>query len=42
MGEQFERLKQNGKTCSLAFAVKINNWMDGENLELEVKDIKFE
>ena len=41
-GEQFERLKQNGKTCSLAFAVKINNWMDGENLELEVKDIKFE
>ncbi|HHT9138259.1 MAG TPA: single-stranded-DNA-specific exonuclease RecJ [Candidatus Wunengus sp. YC60] len=41
MGEQFERLKQNGKTCSLAFAVKINNWMDGENLELEVKDIKF-
>lgn len=42
MGEQFERLKQNGKTCSLAFAVKINNWMDGENLELEVKDIKFD
>ena len=41
-GEQFERLKQNGKTCSLAFAVKINNWMDGENLELGVKDIKFE
>ncbi|MBI2471724.1 MAG: single-stranded-DNA-specific exonuclease RecJ [Planctomycetes bacterium] len=41
MGEQIERLKQNGKTCSLAFAVKINNWMDGENLELEVKDIKF-
>lgn len=41
-GEQFERLKQNGKTCSLAFAVKINNWMDGENLELEVKDIKFD
>ncbi|HLE16812.1 MAG TPA: single-stranded-DNA-specific exonuclease RecJ, partial [Syntrophales bacterium] len=42
MGEQFERLKQNGKTCSLAFAVKINNWMDGENLELEIKDIKFD
>ncbi len=42
MGEQFERLKQNGKTCSLVFAVKINNWMDGENLELEVKDIKFD
>lgn len=42
MGEQFERIKQNGKPCSLAFAVKINNWMDGENLELEVKDIKFE
>ena len=42
MGERIDRLKQNGKTCSLAFAVKINNWMDGENLELEVKDIKFE
>lgn len=42
MGEQIERLKQNGKTCSLAFAVKINKWMDGENLELEVKDIKFD
>ena len=42
MGEQFERLKQNGKTCSLAFAVKINNWMDGDNLELEIKDIKFD
>ncbi|HHT9115310.1 MAG: single-stranded-DNA-specific exonuclease RecJ [Planctomycetes bacterium] len=42
MGEQFERIKQNGKPCSLAFAVKINNWMDGENLELEVKDIKFD
>ncbi|MEK7749993.1 MAG: single-stranded-DNA-specific exonuclease RecJ [Planctomycetota bacterium] len=42
MGERIDRLKQNGKTCSLAFAVKINNWMDGENLELEVKDIKFD
>ncbi|HHT9146529.1 MAG: single-stranded-DNA-specific exonuclease RecJ [Candidatus Brocadiaceae bacterium] len=42
MGEQFERLQKNGKTCSLAFAIKINNWMDSENLELEVKDIKFE
>ena len=42
MGERIDRLKQNGKPCSLAFAVKINNWMDGENLELEVKDIKFD
>ena len=42
MGERIDRLKQNGKTCSLAFAVKINNWMDGDNLELEVKDIKFD
>lgn len=41
MGEQMERLKQNGRTCSLAFAVKINNWMDSEQLELEVKDLKF-
>ncbi len=41
MGERLDRLKQNGKTCSLAFTVKINNWMDGENLELEAKDIKF-
>ncbi|OHB99190.1 MAG: single-stranded-DNA-specific exonuclease RecJ [Planctomycetes bacterium RIFCSPLOWO2_12_FULL_39_13] len=42
MGEQIDRLKQNGKTCSIAFVVKINNWMDSENLELEVKDIKFD
>ena len=42
MGEFIDRLKQNGKTCSLAFAVKLNTWQDAENLELEVKDIKFE
>ncbi|HQU30275.1 MAG: single-stranded-DNA-specific exonuclease RecJ [Planctomycetia bacterium] len=42
MGEQIDRLKQNGRTCSLAFAVKINTWMDGEQLELEVKDIRFD
>lgn len=42
MGEITDRLKQNGKMCSLAFVVKINNWQDAENLELEVKDIKFE
>ena len=42
MGESIDRIKQNGKTCSLAFAVKLNTWMDAENLELEVKDIKFE
>lgn len=42
MGEFIDRLKQNGKVCSLAFAVKINTWLDAENLELEVKDIKFE
>lgn len=41
-GEEIDRLKQNGKTCSLAFAIKINNWMNNENLELEVKDIKFD
>ncbi len=42
MGEQLDRLKQNGRTCSLAFTVKINNWLDGETVELEVKDIKFD
>lgn len=42
MGGQIDRLKQNGKICSVAFAVKVNNWMDYDNLELEVKDIKFD
>ncbi|CAG0938258.1 Single-stranded-DNA-specific exonuclease RecJ [Candidatus Brocadiaceae bacterium] len=42
MGEHIDRLRQNGRTCSLAFAVKINNWMDNEHLELEVKDVKFD
>lgn len=42
MGEHIDRLRQNGRTCSLAFAVKINNWMDNEQLELEVKDVKFD
>jgi single-stranded-DNA-specific exonuclease len=28
--------------CSLAFTVKINTWMNGEQLELEVKDLKFD
>ncbi|MCF6156109.1 MAG: single-stranded-DNA-specific exonuclease RecJ [Candidatus Brocadia sp.] len=42
MGEHIDRFKQNGRTCSLAFAVKINNWMDSEQLELEVKDVKFD
>jgi single-stranded-DNA-specific exonuclease len=42
MGEQTDRLKQNGRTSSLAFTVKLNNWMDYDNLELEVKDIKFD
>ncbi|MDQ1274411.1 MAG: single-stranded-DNA-specific exonuclease [Planctomycetota bacterium] len=42
MGEHIDRLRQNGRTCSLAFAVKINNWMDKEQLELEVKDVKFD
>ncbi|KAB2834352.1 MAG: single-stranded-DNA-specific exonuclease RecJ [Candidatus Brocadia sp.] len=42
MGEQIDRLGQNGRTCSLAFTVKINTWMDSEQLELEVKDVKFE
>lgn len=42
MGEHIDRLRQNGRTCSLVFAVKINNWMDNEQLELEVKDVKFD
>jgi single-stranded-DNA-specific exonuclease len=42
MGEHIDRLRQNGRTCSLAFAVKINNSMDNEHLELEVKDVKFD
>ncbi|MGQ3686382.1 MAG: single-stranded-DNA-specific exonuclease RecJ [Candidatus Loosdrechtia sp.] len=42
MGERIDRIKQNGRACSLAFTVKLNNWMDCDNLELEVKDIKFD
>lgn len=42
MGEHIDRFKQNGKKCSLAFTVKINTWMDCEQLELEVKDVKFD
>ena len=42
MGDTLDRLKQNGNTCSMAFALKINNWMNNENLELEIKDIKFD
>ncbi len=42
MGEHMDRLKQNGRTCDLAFTVKINNWMDNEQLELDVKDVKFD
>ncbi len=42
MGDQIDRFKQNGRKCSLVFAVKINTWMDSEQLELEVKDVKFD
>ncbi|MFN3532828.1 MAG: single-stranded-DNA-specific exonuclease RecJ [Candidatus Brocadia sp.] len=42
MGEHIDRFEQNGKKCSLAFTVKINTWMDCEQLELEVKDVKFD
>ena len=41
MGNLVDKLKQNGNMCSIVFTLKINNWMDNENLELEVKDIKF-
>ncbi|OHC01494.1 MAG: hypothetical protein A2Z57_12225 [Planctomycetes bacterium RIFCSPHIGHO2_12_39_6] len=41
MGNLVDKLKQNGNMCSIVFTLKINNWMDSENLELEVKDIKF-
>ena len=42
MGDYIDRLQQNGRTCSVAFALKMNTWMNNENLELEVKDIKFD
>lgn len=42
MGDHIYRFKQNGRKCSLAFSVKMNTWMDSEQLELEVKDVKFD
>jgi len=42
MGNHIEKLRQNGNTCSLAFAVRENNWMNNNSIELEIKDIKFE
>ncbi len=39
-GDKIDLLDQNGGYCSLAYVPKINRWMDMENLELEVKDIK--
>lgn len=42
MGDYIDRLQQNGRTCSVAFTLKMNTWMNNENLELEVKDIKFD
>ncbi|HLG30177.1 MAG TPA: DHHA1 domain-containing protein, partial [Candidatus Brocadiales bacterium] len=46
MGEEFEYGMRNasyginGRTCSVAFTPKLNNWQDQESVELEVKDIK--
>ncbi|MCF6159290.1 MAG: single-stranded-DNA-specific exonuclease RecJ [wastewater metagenome] len=42
MGMQMDKIRQNGRTCSMAFTLKLNNWMDYDTLELEVKDIKFD
>lgn len=39
-GDKYDELQENGGQCSLAYLPKINKWMDVENLELEVKDIK--
>ncbi|MDR4507276.1 MAG: single-stranded-DNA-specific exonuclease RecJ [Candidatus Brocadiaceae bacterium] len=41
MGDHIDKLQQNGRMCSAAYAVKVNTWMNNNNLELEVKDIKF-
>ncbi|HHT9126502.1 MAG TPA: single-stranded-DNA-specific exonuclease RecJ [Candidatus Brocadiia bacterium] len=47
MGEEFEcgmrnaECGINGKLYSIAFTPKLNNWMEQEGIELEVKDIKF-
>ncbi|MBM4054372.1 MAG: single-stranded-DNA-specific exonuclease RecJ [Planctomycetes bacterium] len=42
MGEKIDRLQQNGRTCSLAVVLKENTWMNNSNIELEVRDIKFD
>ncbi|MGR3317440.1 MAG: single-stranded-DNA-specific exonuclease RecJ, partial [Candidatus Anammoxibacter sp.] len=39
-GDKFDSLQQGDGYCSLAYAPKVNRWMNSENLELEVKDIK--
>ncbi|MGR3311063.1 MAG: DHHA1 domain-containing protein [Candidatus Brocadiales bacterium] len=40
MGEAFDMTQQNGRLHSIAFTPKLNKWMERENVELEVKDIK--
>lgn len=40
-GDKCDSLQKNGGYCALAYMPKINRWMDTENLELEVKDIKI-
>ncbi len=39
-GDKLESLQESRGHCSIAYMPKINKWMDMENLELEVKDIK--
>ena len=39
-GNKMDMLQQGDGYCSIAYALKINKWMDSENLELDVKDIK--
>lgn len=39
-GNDIDKLLENEGYCSLAYLPRINKWMNTENLELEVKDIK--
>ncbi len=39
-GNKLELLQQNRENCSIAYAPKVNTWMNNEKLELEVKDLK--
>lgn len=41
-GNKLAAIEQNDYSCSIAYEPKVNKWMETENLELEVKDIKID